>query len=72
MDTTSWLRAVTALSFVSAVSLGALGCAPDAPTDGESAEQATSESDAISASMKCDASNLGAQACQDAVANVRA
>ncbi len=71
MDTTSWLRTVAALSFVSAVSLGGLGCAPEAPTDGESAEQATNESDALGASMKCDVSTLGGQACQDAIASVR-
>ncbi len=68
MTATTWHRAAGALSFVAVVSSSAIGCSQGA--DGETEEVASSESSALHSSLKCDVSNLGTQACRDALTSV--
>lgn len=68
MTATTWHRAVGALSLVAAVCSSAIGCSQG--PDGETEEVASSESSALLSSLKCDVSNLGTQACRDALTSV--
>lgn len=67
----NWLRALGALSLVSAVSLSSTGCAPSGPAEPDTEEPSESGTSAVTSSQKCDVSNLGSPTCQDALASVR-
>lgn len=77
MKSFTWSRALAPVALVSLVAVAQMGCAYEAPLDPDETEieieeTVDSDSDALSASWKCDVGQIGSSRCQNTIADIRA